>query len=156
MGSTDNDKITSRLQAARRAVVKFLDNSKPFDLGSLKAVRRSCVVNAQGFVLRVEGEVLSMDPTIDKWLLKTPWPAFRLKHGGVYARQLDEHTLMVIFNANANASQRWKIGYEISIPIRPWVPRASASASELESFVLGVLWPQAATLRTREWHRKQL
>lgn len=156
MGSTANDQIMVRLQAARRAVVKFLDNSKPFDLGSLKAVSRRCTVTSTGLVLRVEGEVLSMDPTVGQWLLKTPWPAFRLKRDNVYARQLDPHTQMVIFNNNAGASQRWLIGYEVSVPIVPWVPRENATFKEREDLVLKVLWPQVMALRTREWHRKAL
>jgi len=156
MSSVANDVINSRLRESRRVVLKFLNNARPFKLMTLKAVKRECHVFPQGFKLRIIGEVQSMDPTVDKWLLKQPWPAFRLKHDGVYHKKLNENTTMVLFNDYANMPLRWKIGYEIQLPIRPWSSNPTATTLELENLVLK-LWHQCMDeQRTYEWHRRQL
>lgn len=152
-----NDQIVTRLRASRRAVLKVLDNSRAFRMITLKAVRRSCKMKDGVLVLRVEGEIMAADPTVPEWLLRKPWPAFGLKHRGVYSKQLDSRTRMVFFNSGANMPLRWHIGYEIIIDIMPALPNPVASDQELETFLLKVLWQHVMTdTRTREWHRRTL
>jgi hypothetical protein len=154
---TRNDQIVSALRNSRRAVLKVLDNSYAFKILTLKAVRRSCTVTDKGFVLRVEGEIMAVDPTVTHWLLKKPWPAFQLKNKGVYRKQLDHHTQMIFYNAGANLPLRWHIGYEIALDLRPALPNPLASDAEQEQFILKVLWAHVmADTRTREWHRRKL
>jgi len=152
-----NDQIVTALRASRRAVLKVLDNSQVFRMLTLKATRRSCYMTDKGFVLRVEGEVQAADPTVSKWLLLKPWPAFGLKSQGVYSKQLDAHTRMIFYNQGANMGLRWRIGYEITLDIMPALPNPMASQVEIENFVLKVLWHHVMLdTRTRKWHRRAL
>lgn len=157
MQQSRNDHIVTALRASRRAVLKVLDNSDVFRTITLKAVKRKCKVSGSGFVLRVEGEILAADPTVTRWLLKKPWPAFGLKTRGVYRKTLDHNTEMVFFNAGANMPLRWHIGYEIKLDILPALPNPLASDADMEAFILRVLWPHVMSdMRTREWHRRSL
>lgn len=152
-----NDQIVSALRTSRRAVLKVLDNANVFRMITLKAVRRTCRLTDRGFVLRVEGEIMAADPTVTRWLLLKPWPAFNLKSKGVYRKQLDSNTQMVFFNAGANMPLRWRIGYEITLDTMPALPNPMASNAEVETFVLKVLWHHVMLdTRTREWHRRKI
>lgn len=152
-----NDQIVTALRNSRRAVLKVLDNSDVFRMITLKAVRRTCKLTDKGFVLRVEGEVMAADPTVTKWLLQKPWPAFALKSKGIYRKTLDHNTEMVFFNAGANMPLRWRIGYEITLDIMPALPNPMASRADIEAFVLKVLWHHVMLdTRTREWHRRKI
>lgn len=156
VSQSTNDSILRRLQASRRAVLKFLNNAKPFKLMTLKAVKRECRIGPNGFTLRVTGDVLAMDPTVGRWLLQQPWPAFRLKSEGMYHKQLDDWTTMVLFNAGANMPLRWHIGYEIKVPMVPSLPKEQPTKADLESYVLRQWEKELQTSRTHEWHRRQL
>lgn len=152
-----NDQIVSALRNSRRAVLKVLDNAKVFRMITLKAVHRSCKVTGQGFVLRVQGDIQAADPTVTRWLLQKPWPAFHLKSQGVYRKQLDHNTQMIFYNSGANMPLRWHIGYEIALDILPALPNQMASNAEIETFVLKVLWHHVMLdTRTREWHRRKI
>lgn len=99
---------------------------------------------------------MTMDPTVDRWLLQQPWPAFRLKSNGVYRKQLDEHTTMVLFNDYANMPLRWHIGYEIKLDMLPSLVKPEPTLLDIEKAVLHQ-WSQIMqTSRTHEWHRRQL
>lgn len=152
-----NDQIMSVLRTSRRAVLKVLDNAQVFRMMTLRTVSKTCRLTPSGFVIRVEGEIQALDPTATSWLLLKPWPAFDLKSRGLYRKQLDAHTKMVFYNAGANLSLRWFIGYEIEVSVLPALPRLDASKAELEAFVLNVLWRRVMTEgRTREWHRRAI
>lgn len=139
-------------------MLKVMDNARAFDVMTLKNVERSCTVTSQGLVLRVTASILAVDPTVTRWLLRQPWPAFRLKIQGVYRKTLDHNTEMVFFNKGANMPLRWHIGYEIRLPIVPKVPDPErATDRDLANFVLQVLWHQVEiSTRTRVWHRGKI
>lgn len=152
-----NAQIIHFLQAARFQVVKFLNNSGPYDHLTLKAVKRTCELTKKGFVIRVIGQIQKVEPRIETWLLTRPWPAFRPKGNGVYGRQLGEHIRVVFYNHEAGMTQRWYIGYEITCPYKPQLIDPDADTEKIEEWLLRVIWRRVmAESRTRVWHRRQL
>jgi hypothetical protein len=124
---------------------------------TLRAVKRTCTLTDTGFVIRVVGYIQKVDGNLKKWLTHRPWPAFRQKGNGLWERYFGQDVRIVFYNANAEASQRWHVGYEITVPLRPQVPVPDAEDSVLEAFVLNVLWRRIMlNSRTQEWHRRQL
>lgn len=154
---SNNDRINMQLQAARRAVLKFINQSKVFKVATLKAVKRQALMVGPGFLIRTIGEVQSVDPFLLRWIQKRPWPAFNVKSNGKWAKQLAPGVTIVLYNTGAYGSQRWVIAYEIVVPIMPALPHPMASKSEFEDFVLKILWkPVLTSGRPYQYHRKML
>lgn len=152
-----NDAVIHFLQSARRQVVKFLNNSGPYDYLTLKAVKRQCIVTDKGFVIRVIGHVQKVEPHIEKWLTQRPWPALKPRGNGVWGRQIGPNIRVVFYNEGAAMSQRWYIGYEITCPMKPTLIDPDADDHKMEAWILRVLWRRImAEARTFKWHRRQL
>lgn len=147
-----NDRILSELQHARRAIVKFLDDSRMLDLVDLRATKREVLVSNVGFTLRVYGDATLKDPTFEQWLGQKPSPSFSYQHGNVYAKHL-AHGVTMMVHRTAN---RWRVGYEITSHHFPQLPGNHVpSKAELEKFVLDLLWmPVLRTHRPQGYHHR--
>jgi hypothetical protein len=158
MKQSSNDQIVEHLKNARRAVVKFLNNSKFLNHVQIRTTARKVKMNNMGFSLDVFGQVYIKDPTFVRWLLEMPYPGFRIKHEGRYIKHIGNDVTMVVYNEGANGTQRWHIGYEINCRLFPDLPgRNLPSKAELEKFILEVLFmPVLRSSRPYGYHRRLL
>ena len=151
-----NDLILQRLTDARKQVVKFMNRSNILDMATIRTTSRSVEVNSMGFVLKVYGQIKLKDPTFERWLLKTPYPGFRIKHQEQYRKPLGQDLTMVVYNEGASMSDRWHIGYEIVCRQFPDLPgKHMPSKSELEAFIMDVIWmPILKAHRPFKYHHR--
>lgn len=154
--SSRNDLIIQNLTNARRQVVRFMNLSKIMDMVTIRKTRREVLMTSNGFTVTVFGEGAVTDPTFSQWLLKMPYPGFRIKHDGQWIKSLGRGITMVVYNDGAQGSQRWHIGYEIAVQVFPDIPgHHLASKAELERFVLDILWlPILKSHRPFKYHRR--
>jgi hypothetical protein len=151
-----NDQILQVLTEARKAVVKFMNLSNILDYATIRTTSRSVEVNSLGFVLKVYGHIRLKDPTFERWLMKTPYPGFRIKHNERYIKQLSQTVTMVVYNEGASMPDRWHIGYEIVCRQFPDLPgRHLPSKADLEAFILKVIWmPVLKAHRPFKYHHR--
>lgn len=136
-----NDMIVQDLHEARRAVVRFMDQSHVLQHASIRATDRVVKMTTSGFVLRVVGKCQIKDPAFEQWLIKLPMPRFNLKDDGRYDKSLGRNLKMVAWNEGASLRDRWHVGYEIVCNHYPDIPgNHLPSKAEIERFILHVLW----------------
>lgn len=148
-----NDQIMAALVDARRAVVKFLNQSQMLKHVTLKVSSREVQMNNLGFTIRILGAAVPKDPTFEKWLLQMPMPSFRLKKDGVYHKTVAQNVTMVVFNEGV---QRWRVGYEIVVLMFPSLPgRHLPSEAELKQFIMRIMWmPILKSHRPEGYHHR--
>ncbi len=151
-----NDMIVQNLSEARKAVVRFMDQSKLLEHASIQATDRVVKMTTSGFILRVVGKVQIKDPAFEAWLTNLPMPRFNLKADGRYDKALSKNLKMVAWNEGASLKDRWHIGYEIVCHHYPDIPgNHLPSKAELEKFVLHVLWmPVLKSHRPQGFHHR--
>lgn len=142
MHQSVNDQIMTQLAEARRAVVKFINNSKLLQHVAIRDSHHKVTMTNTGFVLAVHGVARLKDPTFPQWLTKLPMPHFQiLKVDSKYIKSLGKGVTMYAYNEGANLVDRWHIGYEINIMHFPDIPNNYVpSKAELERFILDILY----------------
>lgn len=133
---SNNDKILLEFIKRRRAVVKFIDNNGILSYLRTRTSKRSVTVNPNGFVLNVDVTCVTIanDPTfIDAFGLR--------RANGRRERILGQGLVFYMYNEGAGMSQRWHIGYTMTIDTLPSIPgNPLASDTDLEKFILDIMY----------------
>lgn len=153
--SNVNDSIYTELSTARKALVHFFNRSKLLDNLTVRNTSREVTMTTTGFSLVVEASVLLKDPTIPNWLVIQPSPGF-YKKNHVFEKTLASNCKIEVLNHSGQATMHWVLKYIVTVNIFPEVPGNEVpSKSELETFILKVLWmPVLRSLRPAGVHHK--
>lgn len=138
--SANNDQIYTELIRARRLVVRFIEKSELNTTMIVRTTERRVKATNTGFLLRCVGhcDTLPEPPAVLQSLglrsTSSEWAA-------VWSTDLGQNVRFFVANDGANMSGRWHYGYEVTIPIFPYVPGLGApSSSAIEKFVLDIIY----------------
>lgn len=133
---SNNDKILLEFIKRRRAVVKFIDRNSILQYLRTRTSKRSVTLNPNGFVLNVDVTCVTItdDPTfIDAFGLR--------RANGRREKILGPGLVFYMYNEGAGMSQRWHIGYTMTIDILPSIPgKPLATDADIEKFIMDVMY----------------
>ena len=139
-GADPNDRIFEALRDGRAAVVNFIDRIELFKEVKIRDVARTVTMMDVGFTLEVYGLCRLLDPSFPQWLIQVGFA----QDQGEYHKALGGMVTMWVRKDGEDNVDRWHIGYRIKVSAYPAIPgHAAPSKSELERFVLDVLWDSA-------------
>ena len=126
------------LEAARRKLVRWFDESGIFTLCKIKSVERDYTFTHNNFSLEVTAELRPIsDPTFHAWLVKSPQPGFTKQVDGTFHRSVHAHIDVHFYLKSGVPYLRYRVFCHT--PVRVLEPNAIGKA-KLSKFVETKLW----------------
>lgn len=149
-----NDFLISHLKRARQFLADYIEESRFFDLISLRQVKRSYTITRTSFIVKCTAMLNPIeDPTFRHWLKKLPYPRMlpTTDTGRTYEHTLTRiHGVTVSLNTARHAAM--ELTYTIVCPTSPVYPSSARlpTNAQMAQFSEQVLWlPLVRTRRIK-------